>query len=66
MTALKAYKAALAAGATGDEAVAAAMARLRAIDPGATETDLRYWLARRMAMERIEQRRKKGGADPTG
>jgi hypothetical protein len=63
MAALKAYKTAVAQGATGDEAVAAALVRLRAIDPAASETELRYWLARRLAAERIE-RRKKGEPDP--
>jgi hypothetical protein len=63
MAALKAYKTAIAQGATSDEAVAAALVRIRAVDPAASETELRNWLARRLAAERIE-RRKKGAPDP--
>jgi hypothetical protein len=63
MAALKAYKAALAQGVTSDEAVAMAVVRLRAIEPGASESELRHWLAHRLAAERIEQRRKKAPPD---
>jgi hypothetical protein len=59
ISALKAYKEAVARGLSSDEAVALALVRLRFIDAGASEVELRYWLSRRLALERLEERRKR-------
>jgi hypothetical protein len=64
MSALKAYKDAVARGMTSDDAVAVALTRLRFIDPGASEVELRYWLSHRLAAERLEERRRKGRPEP--
>lgn len=58
MAALKAFKDAVARGEAGNDAVAAALVRLHAIDPHANECELREWLSRRLAAERLEQRRR--------
>jgi hypothetical protein len=60
MAALKVFKAAVDQGASSNDAVAAAFARLRTIDPQATEIELREWLSHRLAAERLERRRSKG------